>query len=136
MQLKDARSLPPQAQQAIRKRAVKAVIENKHSQGEVAQELGVTRTAVNQWMQRYRRGGETALKACQQGRREHPTLARSNLRFGERSSIAGNDNYSSHSGLQPRTTTRAHLLSGLDKPYLSSLNNSGESLFPKRRLVD
>ena len=38
MQLKDARSLPPQAQQAIRKRAVMAVIENKRSQGKVAQE--------------------------------------------------------------------------------------------------
>ncbi|QDZ39116.1 IS630 family transposase [Euhalothece natronophila Z-M001] len=79
MQLKDARSLPPQAQQAIRKRAVMAVIENKRSQGEVAQEFGVTRTAVNQWVQRYRRGGETALKACKQGRREHPTLARSQV---------------------------------------------------------
>ena len=79
MQLKDARSLPPQAQQAIRKRAVMAVIENQRSQGEVAQEFGVTRTAVNQWVQRYRRGGEIALKACKQGRREHPTLQRSQV---------------------------------------------------------
>ncbi|QDZ38962.1 helix-turn-helix domain-containing protein [Euhalothece natronophila Z-M001] len=97
MQLKDTRSLPPQAQQEIRKRAVMAVIEKERPQGEVAQDFGVTRTAVNQWVQRYRQGGEAALKACKQGRREHPSLARSNLRFGERSSIAGNDNYSSYS---------------------------------------
>jgi hypothetical protein len=56
MQLKDASPLPPQAQQAIRKRAVIAVIEKKRSQGEVAQEFGVTPTAVNQWVQQ--EGGE------------------------------------------------------------------------------
>ncbi len=37
--------------------AVMAVIENKRSQVEVAQEFGVTRTAVNQWVQRYRTVG-------------------------------------------------------------------------------
>jgi len=79
MKLKDARSLPPQAQQALRFRAVIAVVEQGHSQGEVATEFGVTRTAINQWVQRYRSHGETALTANQQGRPCHPSLQRSQV---------------------------------------------------------
>ena len=74
MELEDARSLSPQAQQALRKRAVLAVVEQGRTQGKVAQELGVTRTAVNQWVQRYRAQGETALAARKQGRPAHPQL--------------------------------------------------------------
>jgi len=55
MKLKDARSLPPKAQQALRFRAVMAVLEQGRSQGQVATEFGVTRTAINQWVQRYPR---------------------------------------------------------------------------------
>lgn len=75
MNLKDARSLSPKAQQAIRLRAVHAVVEQKRSQGKVAQEFGVTREAVN-GIQRYRRYGEKALMASKQGRAPHPTLQR------------------------------------------------------------
>jgi transposase-like protein len=57
MNLEDARKLSPEAQQVLRQRAVAAVVDKGRSQGEVAQELGVTRTAVNQWVQRYRRRG-------------------------------------------------------------------------------
>ena len=74
MELEDARSLSPQAQQALRKRAVLAVVEQGRTQGKVAQQLGVTRTAVNQWVQHYRAQGETALAARKQGRPAHPQL--------------------------------------------------------------
>jgi transposase len=77
MKLKDARSLPPEAQQALRFRAVMAVLEQGRSQGQVATEFGVTRTAINQWVQRYRTHGETALLADKQGRPCHPSLKRS-----------------------------------------------------------
>jgi transposase len=41
----------------------------------VAQELGVTPTAVNLWVQRYRAQGEAALAARKQGRPRHPSLS-------------------------------------------------------------
>jgi transposase len=40
----------------------------------VAEEFGVIRTVVNQWVQRYRTQGETSLAARKQGRPSHPTL--------------------------------------------------------------
>jgi transposase len=67
MQIKDARSLPPVAQEDLRKKAVKAVIDGK-KQVEVAKILGVTRQAVGQWVKMFRQGGEKSLKAKQKGR--------------------------------------------------------------------
>lgn len=75
MNLEDARTLSPQAQQALRKRAVAAVVEQRRPQNQVAQELGVTCTAVSLWVQRYRAGGEPALAARKQGRPAHPSLS-------------------------------------------------------------
>ena len=75
MELEDARSLSPQAQQALRRRAVAAVVEQGQSQKRVAQELGVTPTAINLWVQRYRAQGEAALAARKQGRPRHPSLS-------------------------------------------------------------
>ena len=75
MELEDARSLSPQAQQALRRRAVAAVVEQGQRQKRVAQELGVTPTAVNLWVQRYRAQGEAALAARKQGRPRHPSLS-------------------------------------------------------------
>ena len=53
--IEDTRKLSTQAQQALRQRAVAAVVDGERSQGELAQEFGVTRTAVNQWVQPYPR---------------------------------------------------------------------------------
>jgi len=75
MELEDARSLSPQAQQALRRRAVAAVVEQGQSQKRVARELGIPPTAVNLWVQRYRARGEPALAARQQGRPRHPSLS-------------------------------------------------------------
>ncbi|MGH7563451.1 MAG: IS630 family transposase [Gemmatimonadota bacterium] len=64
---KDARSLSAEAQQALRRRAVRAVRAGK-SQLEVAELFGVTRQAVGRWMKSYREAGSAGLAARRQGR--------------------------------------------------------------------
>ncbi|PSP13111.1 MAG: hypothetical protein BRC49_03170 [Cyanobacteria bacterium SW_10_48_33] len=68
MELADARSLSPQTQQALRQRAVAAVVEQVRTQQQVARELGVARATVKCWVQRDRARGEPALAARKQGR--------------------------------------------------------------------
>jgi len=67
MKTQDARSLPSIAQEDLRKKAVKAVLDGK-KQGEVAKIFGVTRQAVGKWVKKYREGGEKALEAKRRGR--------------------------------------------------------------------
>jgi transposase len=62
----DARSLAPQAQAALRQRAVRAVCGGM-SQVAAAEAFGVTRQAVGKWMKAYRRGGNAALAARKRG---------------------------------------------------------------------
>ena len=62
----DARSLPPVAQEALRKRAVQAVLGGM-KQKEVAATLGVSAYIVSQWMKAYRQGGEAALNKRKKG---------------------------------------------------------------------
>jgi transposase len=79
MQLEDARSLSSGAQQVLRKRAIAAVGQQQRPQGQVAQELGVSRRTVNRWVQRYRALGEPALEARKQGGPPRPKLTRKQL---------------------------------------------------------
>ena len=65
---RDARSLPQAAQEELRRRAVK-LVDDGHSQTEVARLLGVTRQAVGNWLRVRRGGGEQALAARRRGRR-------------------------------------------------------------------
>jgi transposase len=65
----DARSLSQDAQQALRTRGVKLVIEQGWSQVAVAAALGVDERVVRRWMKRYRRGGWAALAKQRRGRR-------------------------------------------------------------------
>ena len=58
MEKQDARSLPPAAQEALRHRAVQAVLR------------GERQTAVAKWVSLYRRGGEKALNGAKRGRRK------------------------------------------------------------------
>ena len=67
MKTKDFRSLNPEAQEDIRKKAV-AAGRSGRTQGEVAAIFGVTRQTVNAWMRQYGEGGEKALKAKRRGR--------------------------------------------------------------------
>jgi transposase len=67
MKIKDARSLPSIAQEDLRQKAVKAVMDGQ-KQVEVARILGVTRQAVGKWINKFRQGGNKSLKAKQKGR--------------------------------------------------------------------
>lgn len=67
MKKTDARSLSPEAQEAIRLRAVKAVREGM-SQTQAAIHFEVARGTVSKWMDQFRRGGMRALAKKRQGR--------------------------------------------------------------------
>ncbi len=67
MKIEDARSLPPVAQEVLRKKAIQAIIDGK-KQIEVAKIFGVTRQAVSKWENKFRREGEKSLKAKRKGR--------------------------------------------------------------------
>jgi transposase len=67
MKVKDARSLPPIAQEDLRQKAVNAVLDGR-KQLDAAKMLGVTRQTVGKWMKKFRQGGEKALKAKRRGR--------------------------------------------------------------------
>lgn len=67
----DTRSLSSQAQEALRLRAVQAMLEGM-SQTEAARRFGVSRKTANGWMKQYRQGGAQALKAKPQGRPKGP----------------------------------------------------------------
>jgi transposase len=72
----DARSLPGAAQAALRKRAVRVVLDGM-TQAEAARVFGVHPNAVNRWISRYRQGGWDGLSERRRGRRagEQPALA-------------------------------------------------------------
>jgi transposase len=67
MKTRDARSLPANAQEDIRRKAVRAVLGGK-TQVEVADMFGVTRQAVGAWVSAYRELGARSLKARRRGR--------------------------------------------------------------------
>ena len=67
MKIRDARSLPPVAQEDLRQRAIKAFLDGK-KQVEIAEILNVTRQAVGKWVIKFRQGGNKSLKAKQRGR--------------------------------------------------------------------
>ena len=75
MQVKDARSLSPEGQEALRKRAVQAVLRGM-KQTAAARTFGVARGTVARWMGQYRQGGEAALHQRPQGRPPAPKLSR------------------------------------------------------------
>src|SRR5919206_2839652 len=64
----DTRSLPAAAQAALRKRAVRAVLDGM-TQAEAARVFGVHHNAVNRWVKRYRQGGFQGLAERRRGRR-------------------------------------------------------------------
>lgn len=67
MKNKDARSLSPAAQEALRVRTVQAVVGGM-KQAEAVRVFGVSRPAIGKWMKQYREGGLKALKAKPRGR--------------------------------------------------------------------
>lgn len=73
MKIRDARSLPAIAQEDLRRKVVKAVLDGR-KQVEVAQLFGVTRQSVGKWVKAYRTAGAKILKAKQKGRPKGGTL--------------------------------------------------------------
>ncbi|MEW6171212.1 MAG: IS630 family transposase [Candidatus Omnitrophota bacterium] len=67
MKKKDSRSLSTQAQEAIRIKAIQAVLAGS-KQTEVAEMFGVTRQAVGKWYKKYKEEGIKSLKAKKQGK--------------------------------------------------------------------
>ena len=68
----DARSLSQDAQEALRLRVVRAVLQGM-SQVQAARTFGLSRAAVAGWMARHRRGGMRALGAGKKGRPKGPS---------------------------------------------------------------
>lgn len=66
MERVDARTLSPEAKEALRKRAVTAVLSGM-KQKDVARAVGVSAYAVCLWMRAYREGGEASLAAKKKG---------------------------------------------------------------------
>ncbi|MCA1698990.1 MAG: IS630 family transposase [Actinobacteria bacterium] len=64
----DARSLSQDAQEALRVRAVRLVVEQEWSQVEAAEAIGVGERQMRRWMKRFRRGGWEALEKRRRGR--------------------------------------------------------------------
>jgi transposase len=73
VQVKDARSLSPEGQEALRQRAVRAVLRGM-KQTAAARTFGVARGTVARWVGQYRQGGEAALDQRPQGRPPAPKL--------------------------------------------------------------
>jgi transposase len=66
--MKDARSLSPDAQEALRMQAVEAVRTQGLKHVEAAMTFGVTRQTIDKWVKKSRKGGKKALKKRKRGR--------------------------------------------------------------------
>jgi len=69
VEVTDTRRLSPEAQEELRRRAVRAVSEEGLSQSEAARLLGVSRQSLNGWLKAYREQGERGLRSGKRGRR-------------------------------------------------------------------
>jgi transposase len=67
MKMRDARTLPSIAQEDLRRKVLRAILEGE-KQVKVAQLFGVTRQAVGKWVKKYREGGARALQPKKRGR--------------------------------------------------------------------
>jgi len=73
MKMRDARTLPSIAQEDLRRKVLRTILEGK-KQMEAAQIFGVTRQAVGKWVKKYREGGVRALRAKKRGRPSKSSL--------------------------------------------------------------
>lgn len=68
MELTDGRKLTRSAQDAVRRKAVQAVISGRMSQTAASEIFGVSRTSVCLWVNAYKRAGEAGLTSKRKGR--------------------------------------------------------------------
>lgn len=71
----DARTLSAEAQEDLRKRVIRAVVDEGMSKAEAVRAFGVGKTAVFAWVKAYRTGGEAGLTSKRRGRPRKSTLA-------------------------------------------------------------
>lgn len=71
----DARRLRPEAQEYLRRSVVRAVLEERMRQVEVARVFGVSRASIHNWLRAVERGGTAALRARKRGPKPHSRLA-------------------------------------------------------------
>lgn len=74
MELPDARTLAPEAQQALRERVIQAIEHQRLSFTDASQAFGVHRTTVSNWWNRYQASGVEALAAKKRGAKPKPLL--------------------------------------------------------------
>lgn len=63
----DARTLAPNAQEALRRRAVAALVEGQMTQTQAAKTFGVSRKTIWMWLKAHREGGDAALASHKRG---------------------------------------------------------------------
>ncbi len=68
METQDARKLSAAAQEDLRRRVVRAIVDTGMSKAEAVRTFGVSKTAVFNWMKSYRKRGSPGLAARPQGR--------------------------------------------------------------------
>jgi transposase len=71
----DGRQLSPQAQENLRRRVVRAILEQRMSQVEAVRVFDVGRTSIHNWLDAYRTWGQSALKAHKRGPKPHSRFA-------------------------------------------------------------
>ena len=71
----DGRQLSPQAQENLRRRVVRAILEQGMSQVEAVRVFGVGRTSIHNWFDACRTSGQSALKAHKRGPKPHSRFA-------------------------------------------------------------
>jgi transposase len=74
MEIQDTRTLSPEAQDALRERAIQALLTQTVSVSEAARTFGLHRATVSKWWNRYRRLGAAALASKTRGARPKPLL--------------------------------------------------------------
>ncbi|AIJ20322.1 transposase [Amycolatopsis methanolica 239] len=115
MTTRDARSLSPDALEALRRRAV-AAVEAGVSRSEVARLFGVSRKTVGAWVLAYRREGEDAFRPKTRGRRPGEQLALSPAQqaWTIKTIISGTpDQY----GLRPRLWSRPAVVELVNREF-------------------
>jgi transposase len=75
MKTQDARRLPPQAQEDLRRRVVQAIVEQGMRPAEARRAFGVGRTTIYYWLKAYRARGSAALNSRKRGRPRRSRLA-------------------------------------------------------------
>jgi len=75
MEMTDARSLSAEAKEDLRRRVVRAVVDEGMSKAEAVRVFGVGKTALFGWLKAYRERGEKGLRGKKLGRPKRSTLA-------------------------------------------------------------